>query len=240
MGRAAGGRNECSCVHYSRDAAPRQQAPRRAAIQVAGDSGAHARETGIVRVLAAGGLFRCPSTESGLRHSRTAGIARRACRSTRLAGRPGQRRSGSHLSHAAGVNVLSRRHEPARLRGRESNQRLDARLGPRGGPPLDERGDDHEERDRRRLDVLTRGHRTDHGQGYQRVHPGLALRLSFGAASAGGSDSIVAMRGAETGRGSVAEGASSIASRKQGLTGGSDQKAAAARGRPQRGNKLSA
>ena len=90
---------------------PPQQAPRRAAIQVAAAFGAPARETGIVRVLAAGNLFCCPSTESGLRHSRTAGIARRACRSTRLAGRPGQRRSGSHLPHAAGVNVLKAIHK---------------------------------------------------------------------------------------------------------------------------------
>jgi hypothetical protein len=85
---------------------PRQKAPFSRAIQVAGASGVPARETGIVRVLAAGGLFRCPSMESVLRHSRTAGIARRACRRTRLAGRPGQRRSGSHLPHAVGVNVL--------------------------------------------------------------------------------------------------------------------------------------
>jgi len=106
MGRAAGGRKLCSCVQHSRDAAPRQQAPRRAANRVAGDSGVHARETGIVRILAAGGLFRRPSTESGLRHALTAGIAPRACRSTRLAGRSGQPRSSSHLPHVAGVNVL--------------------------------------------------------------------------------------------------------------------------------------
>lgn len=46
MGRAAGGRKLCSYVHYSQNAAPRQQVPRRAAIQGAGASGAPARETG--------------------------------------------------------------------------------------------------------------------------------------------------------------------------------------------------
>jgi hypothetical protein len=51
MGRAAGGRELCSYVHYSQNAAPRQQVPRRAAIQVAGASGAPARETGIGLVL---------------------------------------------------------------------------------------------------------------------------------------------------------------------------------------------
>ena len=50
MGRAAGGWEKCSGVHDPRDAAPRQQASRRAAIQAAGASGAHARETGIVRL----------------------------------------------------------------------------------------------------------------------------------------------------------------------------------------------
>jgi len=57
-----------------RDAAPRQQAPRSAAIQAAAASGAHARETGIVLLAVLSFLQTVGDARSVLTHTRSASL----------------------------------------------------------------------------------------------------------------------------------------------------------------------
>ena len=117
------------------DAAPRQQAPRSAAIQTAAASGAHARETGIVLLAVLSFLQTVGDARSVLTHTRFASLSRAGGEATTTPPGRGTRRESATTQekcHVWGDGGRSRKPLSGRKKTREAGPRGSRAAHPSG------------------------------------------------------------------------------------------------------------